>query len=52
MAPGHGLRCCRPRYIATDRSADPWITSHLELRDGAGTLQSGYGWVFPLGTGR
>ena len=38
-------------YIATDRSADPWITSHLELRDGAGTLQSGYGWVFPLGTG-
>ncbi|WP_072690648.1 geranylgeranyl reductase family protein [Rhodococcus marinonascens] len=38
-------------YIATARSADPWITSHLELRDGAGTLQSGYGWVFPLGTG-
>ncbi|QZS58128.1 geranylgeranyl reductase family protein [Rhodococcus opacus] len=38
-------------YIATDRSVDPWITSHLELRDGAGTLQSGYGWVFPLGTG-
>ncbi|MEV0948084.1 geranylgeranyl reductase family protein [Rhodococcus sp. NPDC049939] len=38
-------------YIATDRSADPWITSHLELRDSAGTLQSGYGWVFPLGTG-
>ena len=38
-------------YIATDRSADPWITSHLELRDAAGTLQSGYGWVFPLGTG-
>jgi geranylgeranyl reductase family protein len=38
-------------YIATARSDDPWITSHLELRDGAGTLQSGYGWVFPLGTG-
>lgn len=38
-------------YIATPRSDDPWITSHLELRDGAGTLQAGYGWVFPLGTG-
>ncbi|MFZ2175000.1 MAG: geranylgeranyl reductase family protein [Rhodococcus sp. (in: high G+C Gram-positive bacteria)] len=38
-------------YIATARSADPWITSHLELRDSEGTLQSGYGWVFPLGTG-
>ncbi|NLE79599.1 MAG: FAD-linked oxidoreductase, partial [Rhodococcus sp.] len=38
-------------YIATPRSEDPWITSHLELRDSAGTLQAGYGWVFPLGTG-
>lgn len=38
-------------YISTPRSSDPWITSHLELRDGQGTLQSGYGWVFPLGTG-
>ncbi|AOW94897.1 FAD-linked oxidoreductase [Rhodococcus sp. WMMA185] len=38
-------------YIATARSADPWITSHLELRDRSGALQSGYGWVFPLGTG-
>ncbi|MGC0365397.1 geranylgeranyl reductase family protein [Rhodococcus sp. 27YEA15] len=38
-------------YVATPRSADPWITSHLELRDSAGTLQAGYGWIFPLGTG-
>lgn len=38
-------------YVGTPRSADPWITSHLELRDAAGTLQAGYGWIFPLGTG-
>ncbi len=28
-------------YVATPRSADPWITSHLELRDTEGTLQAG-----------
>lgn len=38
-------------YATSSRSDDPWITSHLELRDGEGTLQAGYGWVFPLGTG-
>ncbi len=38
-------------YIDSERSADPWISSHLELRDGEGTLQPGYGWIFPLGTG-
>ncbi|MGB3773414.1 MAG: geranylgeranyl reductase family protein [Rhodococcus sp. (in: high G+C Gram-positive bacteria)] len=38
-------------YVDSDRSDDPWITSHLELRDSDGVLQAGYGWVFPLGTG-
>ncbi|MFE3290166.1 geranylgeranyl reductase family protein [Rhodococcus sp. NPDC059234] len=38
-------------YVDSGRSDDEWITSHLELRDREGTLQSGYGWVFPLGTG-
>ncbi|MEE2059423.1 geranylgeranyl reductase family protein [Rhodococcus artemisiae] len=38
-------------YATSPRSHDPWITSHLELRDDAGVLQAGYGWVFPLGTG-
>lgn len=38
-------------YVASGRSDDPWITSHLELRDDAGALQPGYGWVFPLATG-
>ncbi len=38
-------------YITSARSDDPWITSHLELRDGDGKILSGYGWVFPLGNG-
>ncbi|MDH6279017.1 geranylgeranyl reductase family protein [Prescottella agglutinans] len=38
-------------YAPSGRSDDPWITSHLELRDDTGALQPGYGWVFPLGTG-
>ncbi|GAA5044357.1 geranylgeranyl reductase family protein [Nocardia callitridis] len=38
-------------YIKSARSADPWITSHLELRDADGELVPGYGWVFPLGNG-
>ena len=38
-------------YIKSHRSDDPWISSHLELRDDGGSLLSGYGWVFPLGDG-
>lgn len=38
-------------YIESDRHDDPWISSHLELRDEEGTLLSGYGWVFPLADG-
>lgn len=38
-------------YATSGRSDDPWITSHLELRDDGGILQPGYGWVFPLATG-
>jgi geranylgeranyl reductase family protein len=36
-------------YIASGRSDDEWISSHLELRGSEGELLSGYGWVFPLG---
>ncbi|MGY1796073.1 geranylgeranyl reductase family protein [Geodermatophilus sp. SYSU D00525] len=36
-------------YVASGRSDDEWISSHLELRDADGALLSGYGWVFPLG---
>ncbi len=38
-------------YIGSERSDDPWISSHLELRDAEGSILSGYGWIFPLGTG-
>lgn len=39
-------------YVDSGRGDDEWITSHLELRDGTGTVQAGYGWVFPLGGGQ
>ncbi|WP_028637322.1 geranylgeranyl reductase family protein [Nocardioides sp. URHA0032] len=43
-------------YVASAMSDDPWISSHLELRgpdgqQGKGRVLSGYGWIFPLGTG-
>jgi flavin-dependent dehydrogenase len=38
-------------YIASARSDDPWISSHLELRGAQGEVLSGYGWVFPLADG-
>lgn len=38
-------------YCDTARDEE-WIHSHLELRDPAGAVQPGYGWIFPLGDGR
>lgn len=38
-------------YVKSARSDDPWISSHLELRGEEGEILSGYGWIFPLGTG-
>lgn len=38
-------------YVSSDRSDDPWISSHLELRGEDNEILSGYGWVFPLGDG-
>jgi geranylgeranyl reductase family protein len=38
-------------YVASAMSDDPWISSHLELRGQDGDILSGYGWIFPLGTG-
>lgn len=37
-------------YITTPHGDEPWIHSHLELRDDEGVAQPGYGWIFPLGT--
>ncbi len=38
-------------YVTSTESDDPWISSHLELRGEQGEVLSGYGWIFPLGTG-
>jgi len=38
-------------YATSPMADDPWITSHLELRDESGRMMGGYGWVFPLGGG-
>lgn len=38
-------------YVDSTAADDPWISSHLELRDEAGEVLSGYGWIFPLGDG-
>lgn len=38
-------------YCETPKSKEPWIHSHLELKDEDGTIQPGYGWIFPLGNG-
>lgn len=39
-------------YCDTARHDEPWIHSHLELRDPEGGIQPGYGWIFPLGNGQ
>ncbi len=39
-------------YFTSPRSEEPWIESHLDVRDQAGNVLPGYGWVFPLGDGR
>jgi geranylgeranyl reductase family protein len=38
-------------YVTSTVSDDPWISSHLELRGDRNEVLSGYGWIFPLGTG-
>lgn len=38
-------------YVGSRLHDDPWITSHLELRDEQGHALPGYGWIFPLGNG-
>src|SRR6476619_3896774 len=38
-------------YVTSTMSDYPWISSHLELRGEQGEVLSGYGWIFPLGTG-
>ena len=39
-------------YYASQRSEEPWIESHLDIRDRSGAVLPGYGWIFPVGDGR
>jgi geranylgeranyl reductase family protein len=39
-------------YFTSPRHDEPWIESHLDIRDAAGNVLPGYGWIFPLGDGR
>src|SRR4029078_2352231 len=38
-------------HVTSTMSGGPWISSHLERRGEHGEVLSGYGWIFPLGTG-
>ena len=38
-------------YFTSPLHADPWIESHLDIRDRAGNHLPGYGWIFPVGDG-
>ncbi len=38
-------------YCDSPFSDEPWMHSHVELRDADGVIQPGYGWIFPLGNG-
>nr|WP_026196348.1 geranylgeranyl reductase family protein [Corynebacterium lubricantis] len=38
-------------YCTSPLDQEPWMHSHVELRDESGEVQPGYGWIFPLGDG-
>jgi flavin-dependent dehydrogenase len=39
-------------YFTSPRHDEPWIESHLDVRDKSGNVLPGYGWIFPVGDGR
>ncbi|MHB8262205.1 MAG: geranylgeranyl reductase family protein [Acidimicrobiales bacterium] len=39
-------------YYRSPRHDDPFIESHLDVRDKNGDVLPGYAWIFPLGDGR
>jgi geranylgeranyl reductase family protein len=39
-------------YWESPRHDEPWIDSWLDIRDKAGNVLPGYGWIFPVGDGR
>jgi len=38
-------------YFRSPRHEEPWIESHLDIRDKSGANLPGYGWIFPVGDG-
>jgi geranylgeranyl reductase family protein len=48
---GYPLGMAVRGYFESPYHDDPWIESHLDLRDRAGNHLPGYGWVFPVGDG-
>jgi menaquinone-9 beta-reductase len=48
---GYPLGMAVRGYFRSDRHDEPWIESHLDLRDRHGQNLPGYGWVFPAGDG-
>jgi len=38
-------------YFRSPRHEEPWIESHLDIRDKTGANLPGYGWIFPVGDG-
>ena len=38
-------------YFTSPLHDEPWIESHLDLRDRDGNHLPGYGWIFPVGDG-
>ena len=58
---GRALGCARDRsyplgmavrgYFTSPHHDEPWIESHLDLRDRDGNHLPGYGWIFPVGDG-
>src|SRR5689334_19359919 len=38
-------------YFTSPMHDDPWIESHLDIRDRDGSHLPGYGWIFPVGDG-
>ena len=49
---GYPLGMALRGYYHSPAHDDPYIESHLDVRDAGGEAVPGYGWIFPLGDGR
>jgi geranylgeranyl reductase family protein len=47
----HPLGMAIRGYFRSPYHDEPWIESHLDLRDPDGRALPGYGWIFPVGDG-